>query len=313
MLDSVRTLLAGLVDYAGLFPPAGLGMEEAVANYAAYRMSPDAWALGRFVVPAPRLGELERAARDVMPHERTTAADAGWRLSALGAELARDVDRIAEFNRVHSDPANGLAVVDTIEVKIASPEKIAWAAAVIGGSLTTYYEIPIGGDPTLYLDAIRAAGGRAKVRTGGVTADAFPAPARLARFMDSCVRAAIPFKATAGLHHPVRGDFRLTYEPGSARAPMFGFLNVWVAASLLSAGGSAADAARALEETVPQEFHFDADALTWRGHRLTTTHLAAVRERVAVSFGSCSFTEPVEELGRIIQGAGSREQGAGAG
>ncbi len=51
MNDALRPLLSGLIDYAGLFPPAAVSMADAVANYAAYRTSADAWALGRFVLP----------------------------------------------------------------------------------------------------------------------------------------------------------------------------------------------------------------------------------------------------------------------
>ena len=59
----LRILLRGLIDYAGLFPPASLDMADAVRNYAAYREGEHAWALGRFVVPAARLEEFERVAR----------------------------------------------------------------------------------------------------------------------------------------------------------------------------------------------------------------------------------------------------------
>src|SRR5436309_1541360 len=54
---SLTALMTGLVDYAGLFPPAQLSMADAAANYLQYRASGDAWMLGRFVCPAPRLGE----------------------------------------------------------------------------------------------------------------------------------------------------------------------------------------------------------------------------------------------------------------
>ncbi|HEU4565909.1 MAG TPA: hypothetical protein VFS05_14715 [Gemmatimonadaceae bacterium] len=291
MLRSVRTLMAGLIDYAGLFPPAGLGMAEAVANYAAYRAGPRAWALGRFVVPAARLDELAREAAPHLPDDGG-AADDVWRLSALCAEPPHDVRRIADFNERHA----GRAVVDVVELRAAAPDRVAWAASLLPRGLTAYYEIPLAGDPRPLVAAIGAAGGRAKARTGGVTEDAFPPAARLARFMQACVESGVPFKATAGLHHAVRGPYRLTYEPGSACTPMFGFLNVWVAAALLRAGGSPADAARALEETAPDEFRFDDGGVTWRGTRIDDARLADVRERVAIAFGSCSFTEPVEEM-----------------
>jgi len=76
---------------------------------------------------------------------------------------------------------------------------------------------------------------------------------------------------------------------------MFGFLNVFLAAALLAAGGSRAEAQALLEESDPAALHVDDDALVWRAHRFTAPQLAAARGHI-VSFGSCSFTEPVEEL-----------------
>ncbi len=290
MLTSVRTLMTGLIDYAGLFPPAGLGMAEAVASYAEHRSGPEAWALGRFIVPASRLDELESAAQPHFPR----SGEAPWRLSVLtGPGLAGELDRIADFNRRH---ASTRALIDTVELPAPTADKVTWAASLIAGALVPYYEVSLGGDPRPLIAAIRSSGGRAKVRTGGVTADAFPPAARLARFMAACVEAGVPFKATAGLHHPVRAQYRLGYEPGSPCATMFGFLNVWLAAALLRAGAAATDAVAALEETIPDAFRFDDDGLTWRGQRLDNTLLAAVRERVAIAFGSCSFSEPVDEM-----------------
>ena len=64
---ALRTLVAGVVDYAGLFPPAGLDMPAAVRHYAECRVGDDAWMLGRFVVQAARLDEWESAVA-ALPH-----------------------------------------------------------------------------------------------------------------------------------------------------------------------------------------------------------------------------------------------------
>jgi hypothetical protein len=114
-------------------------------------------------------------------------------------------------------------------------------------------------------------------------------------FIDACQREAVPFKATAGLHHPVRGSYRLTYEPGSPVGTMYGFLNVFVASALIHAGESRNSAIAALEETDRRAFVFDDDAITWRDIRITTDQLEASRQ-FAISFGSCSFREPIDEL-----------------
>ncbi|HJS47749.1 MAG TPA: hypothetical protein VJ773_07180, partial [Gemmatimonadales bacterium] len=135
----------------------------------------------------------------------------------------------------------------------------------------------------------------AKIRTGGVTPDAIPAPARVARFLAGCARLRLPFKATAGLHHPIRADYPLTYAPDAPRATMFGYLNLFLAAALLHAGGSEEDAARLLEETRLSAFTFGEHGVRWDGYRLSLADLAESR-RYALGVGSCSFDEPLADL-----------------
>ena len=163
-------------------------------------------------------------------------------------------------------------------------------------NLQAYIEIPIARDPGGLIDAIGRLGGRAKVRTGGVTRDAFPATVDLIRFIHHCARARVPFKATAGLHHPLRAEYPLTYAPGSASAPMFGFLNVLLAAAFLGTGMDDAEAALLLEESSPAAFRFDERGIGWRGHLLDRRALQSSRQEGMISFGSCSFTEPIGDL-----------------
>jgi len=292
---ALRTLLHETIDYAGLFPPAALDMPAAVANYAAYRVGPDAWALGRFVLPAARLGEFEWAADALLtPGDR-------WRLSVLlGPELDADAARVRDVNRRHG--ARATAVVDAVELRAADAPAIARAAAAVPEGADAYVELPAAGDVRALVRAVGRAGLRAKVRTGGVTPDAFPRSDDLAAFLEACVSEGVPFKATAGLHHPLRGAYRLTYEPASATGTMFGFLNVFLATALLGAGGSRAEARALLEEGDPAALRLDDDAVAWRGHHFTAPQLAAARARV-VSFGSCSFREPVDELQGVLGAA----------
>ncbi|HET7190233.1 MAG TPA: hypothetical protein VFI52_18910, partial [Gemmatimonadaceae bacterium] len=92
--SSLRALVAGLVDYAGLFPPASLDMPAAAARYAEYRASADAWMLGRFIVPVARLNELA-AALPAQP-------DTPWTLCVLmGDDLQADARRLADFEAEH--------------------------------------------------------------------------------------------------------------------------------------------------------------------------------------------------------------------
>src|SRR5262249_14422193 len=127
-------------------------------------------------------------------------------------------------------------------------------------------------------------------------ADAFPTAQHVTRFIRACLSARVPFKATAGLHHPLRAEYRLTYEAGAPSALMFGYLNVFLAAALMANGLSDADAVRLLQERDPNAFDLKPAMLAWRGRTLTAEEARRVREQVAVSFGSCSYREPVDEL-----------------
>ncbi|HKR64678.1 MAG TPA: hypothetical protein VJZ00_13180 [Thermoanaerobaculia bacterium] len=231
MNDSLRALLENLIDYAGLFPPAALSMQDAVRNYARYRDGEYAWALGKFVVPQDRVDEVP----------------AEFPLSILGVDEVKSMD----------DARPG-AFVEITDVAL--------------------------------IDELARRGLRAKIRTGGLTVDAFPAVENVAEFLRACAAKGVAFKATAGLHHPLRCVKPLTYEPNAPTGKMHGFLNVFLAAALLDH----ADAI--LGEEDPKAFQFDDDAASWRGHRASTDALRAMRRDFAISFGSCSFEEPIGDL-----------------
>lgn len=263
-------------------------MSAAVQGYASYRAGEHCWALGRFVLPVARLAEFEAAAAPCLP-----AAGSPWKLAALsGTALSADLAVITGFNQRYA----GRAVVDTVELKAATPEAIASALGVIDGRLDAYVELPIAQDPAPLVAELARRGGRAKIRTGGITADAFPAPADVLRFLRRCLEAGVPFKATAGLHHPFRGVYRLTYARDSGCAMMSGFLNVFLAAAFLEHGMGWADALALLEETDPASLRVDPESIAWRTWQLDDAELRHTRRRSAMAFGSCSFREPIDDL-----------------
>lgn len=228
MKRSLRVLLDQLIDYAGLFPPAALSMEDAVRNYARYREGEYAFALGKFVVPQARSHEVP----------------SDFPLSILGVDEVKELDD-------------------------AKP-----------GAFAESFD----------LDEIKRRGLRAKIRTGGVTPDAFPSMDDIARFLRACKEKGVAFKATAGLHHPVRCIKPLTYEPDAPTGTMHGFLNVFLAAAMID------DAEAILREEDPRAFVFTDDEARWRDRSVTTNELACTRRDFAVSFGSCSFEEPIGDL-----------------
>jgi hypothetical protein len=290
---TLRTLLHSLVDYAGLFPPAALDMNAAVHEYALHRAGDHAWMLGRFILPVSRLAEFETALSSL----GNSATGDVWQLSVLpSADLGATVAAIHDFNERNKVAQSRSAVADTIELKFESIPDLAAALATVPPTLTTYVELPIDDDLAPRLAAISRAGARAKVRTGGVTPGAFPASHALARFIQACADAGVPFKSTAGLHHPLRGEYRLTYGPASPHGMMFGFINVFLAAAFARAGLTLRELAQLLEEKDATAFVFTETSASWRGKTVSRTELSAVRHHGALSFGSCSFQEPVDDL-----------------
>jgi hypothetical protein len=292
-MDALHVLLHGSIDYAGLFPPAGFDMSTAVHNYAAYRQSADAWALGRFVLPVARIQEFESVSAGLLP---LRPAGEPWRIAALAGGSLEEFQSLGEFNCRHAADGAQSVSADVVELKADSVDTIERVMGAMPGYLQAYIEIPLDRDPAELIAAIGRAGARAKVRTGGVTVAAFPPARNLVRFLVACTAAGVQFKATAGLHHPLRAEYRLTYESDSESGTMYGFLNLFLAAAFLRAGMDPADAARLLEERTVEAFRFEGRELSWNGHRLDRETLHRARRDAIISFGSCSFTEPLEDL-----------------
>jgi hypothetical protein len=284
-MDAIRAMLTEIVDYAGLFPPAQLGMAQAVRNYAAYRCGPHAWMLGRFIVPASRLDEFAGTSGLLLEDPEP------WRLSVVcNLPIAPHLQAIDAFH------ARGLGSrVDTLEIKAGRPEEIVTAAKDLNGRFTAYFEIPHDAEAALFMPSLREAGARAKVRTGGVTPESIPNPQAIARFLLTCAESGVPFKATAGLHHPLRGMHQLGTK-GGEQAVMHGFLNVFLAAALALCGSSLTELVDLLNENSAGSFTFGPGYVRWRSREMSIGQLIRMRQTFAVAFGSCSFEEPVADL-----------------
>ena len=231
MVESLQALLREIIDYAGLFPPAKLSMETAVRSYLRYKNGPEDWLVGRFVCPATRLRELDthleraeitdeirlcitgRGGDDAQSFLRNTIAD----LAEVRDKCRRTKPEFFEV-RVPAVTlnANGFGRLLT-ELKRRS------------GDLEVVLELPFTTDwrediPAAIKRIALSNGFKVKIRTGGVEPSAFPMPEQVALFISCCAANDISFKATAGLHHPVR-----TFDE-SVGGEMFGFFNVFFAA-----------------------------------------------------------------------------------
>jgi hypothetical protein len=283
---AAQALLSHLIDYAGLFPPASLEMEPALRNYQQYLAGEYSWMLGNFIVPAARLAEFAEVFREVCCDEQ----EQPWTLSVVcaGDNVPADLHAIDEFQQ-------GAAFIAALEIKAADVRRTSSVLAALPRGRSRYVEIAPDGAGEL-LPLLHASGARAKLRTGGVIAEAIPAPEQVTRFLMECAEARVAFKATAGLHHPLRGPHALTYAQKSDEATMHGFLNVFLAATLAWSGSSQSLLTAMLATEDPAEFRLEDDEIVWRDLRITAEQIERARTEFAISFGSCSFTEPIDDL-----------------
>ena len=296
MSASLAALTSNLIDYAGLFPPAKLDMSTTVSNYSKYLACSESWMLGRVIVPTARLDEFEEYASELLPKSAETEP---WRISCLVApagddQLVEHISRIKVFNDIHAEAESGHAIIDVLELGGDSTENIETALDKIPDELFAFFEMPVSVDPRGLLAALAGSDAGAKVRTGGLTPDAVPDVNDLARFIAACATANIPFKATAGLHHPL---CKLDQAVG---AKMYGFLNVFTAACLLREGKvDEQTLVELLQDESITAFTYSDDELAWRDHTITTEQITNARSQFAISFGSCSFDEPRDDLRKL--------------
>lgn len=285
-MSAVGALLARIVDYAGLFPPASLDMERAVANYQSYLIAEHSWMLGNFVVPANRLGEFAEVFSRVCCNEQ----EQPWTLSVVcgSTTTGDDLKEIEEFQQ-------GAAFISTVEARAAEVRSARSLLRRMPAGPARYVEFPSERAKRL-LPVLASCKARAKLRTGGTSPEAIPKPEAVARFLQSCADSHIPFKATAGMHHAVRGSHHLTYDLSSPIAQTHGFLNFFLGAGLAWLGTGETAVVKTLKEEDPGAFRLEEDSISWHDQSLTAAQVAHFRADLAISFGSCSFAEPIEDL-----------------
>ena len=317
MRSSQRAFLSRLIDYAGLFPPAALDLRPAMFTYARDRTGPDAWMLSRFIVPVSRLMELQPFLSSLDPTAPLVLSVLGYAPASSSPEpwSNRAMRTLVDAHRFEQR-SEGRVRSDRFEMRI--PTELASdadALAMLLGDLDGVFraqgrgascialEVPLLEAPETVAPVVQAlsvANGRAardafalKIRCGGVTSDLFPSVEALASALTETLRAGVPFKATAGLHHPIR-QYREEVE-----TEMHGFLNVFGGAILARLHGLDADAlAEILDDTDPGHFELG-DTLVWKHLSATASDIAEARERSALSYGSCSFDEPRDDLRQL--------------
>jgi hypothetical protein len=275
-------LLRALFDDASLFPPAALAMPAALAGHRRHESAWYAELCGAFVCAQTRLTELSTAMNVAV----ATALDLSLVVTGGAAGVAPALDAVA------AEPRLRLRAVEVAVAKDAAPAEAAAAVATALdhaplAAAAGYIELPI----QALADQSGAAGlvalvddrgYRPKLRTGGVTADAFPDEATLAAALSAVVERRVPFKCTAGLHHAVR------HTAADTGFEHHGFLNVLLAVAAADDGADTATVARLLAERDPQAVAAQVAELD--------AGLVADTRHFFTSFGTCSIDEPVTDL-----------------
>jgi hypothetical protein len=298
---SLRALLAHSIDYAGMFPPCSLGLDSALRNQAEYVRSPYAWMLGAFVLPTEQFDATKQLLSQFDAQHPLRGAALGPKTASADAflEALDDADVATRSLSRHNVDLISISHLEMFLPKDVDVASLNEARSIVG-DLPVFWEAPPDRAEQIIAllsefnsDADSPTFGY-KLRTGGVTADAFPTSMQIAKALVTPATHQLPVKFTAGLHHPLR-QYR-----EEVKTKMHGFLNVLGAAVLAAEHRwDANQTAIMLDDENADSFSFTDDFFAWREWRIDTKRLR-YRRRFVVSFGSCSFDEPRDDL-RALQ------------
>jgi hypothetical protein len=292
-LDARTAAFAGLIDYAGLFPPASLSMGEAVAEYLEAGRGATRWVTGRFLSRSSQLEELAAVTaatlrRGEHPWQIGMIVDMSpGAAAALGREFQREM-------------APAMSITAT-EAKLAAPAvtdagSLIDTLATIDRDMAIFVEVDSAGSMEQQLHSVstalrdRGRAGGAKLRCGGIDPDAFPSVETVATFIWEATMLSLPFKATAGLHQPIR------HHDPDLDVWRHGFVNLLLACAACDGGEDMTTVTRIIGETEPSAFTFTSMAASWRGIAFPGSALRRARRSGMVAYGSCDLAEPIDAL-----------------
>ena len=289
MFTGAKILFSSIIDYAGLFPPAKLNLQQVMINYSRYQMADQNWMLGNLVLPISQWDEFESLLTIV---DSENDRNKLWPLSLIINEPVESaIAKIQSLNK------NNKILICALEFPLLSPQEIERFIPLLPAEVETFFEIPFSGDLKEYLSVLQGTKTSAKIRTGGLKIEAFSTVDQLAQYIWEFSKTGISFKATAGLHHALPGQYPLTKAPGAPIATMHGFMNVAISAAFVYWQKlTFQELLTLLKESSLNNFQFNTQGIHWCKHQLNLSELEATRKHFFRSFGSCSFQEPVDEL-----------------
>ena len=307
---NIQAFAGQLIDYAGLFPPASLSLDEAVDNFSRYQSSEDAWVLSRFICPVGKLKQLHTHMDEFSkksPLNLSILCRPGSDRQDFLTKLSEDISTSIAF-----EGKNKVSSFDSVEVRLpashGNEESILQAASTLvkdlRPELNVFFELSF--EKNWHMDLKRIVGFIAKInqsrgrglpkiglkmRCGGIVPEAFPGVDKVASVLVACHTNKIPLKFTAGLHHP------LPHFDSSIETTMHGFVNIFGAGMLATIyDWKEAEVEEVLLDQDPSNFSFENGGFSWKEFRVSELELEKLRKNALLSYGSCSFEEPISDL-----------------
>jgi len=323
MKASFKAFMREIIDYAGLFPPADLSLDTSLHKYNKYRNSDDAWMLSRYIIPASRLVELKPYDEALFSEEDPFVFSVLGKRTETISDYKEHLQEIATALEQFHENHKGGVQTDVLEIKLPKEAVFASDADLLAdiyeetarhfGNVTVFprdiffegvfdknWEKEIG----VILESMNHYNGGSssdntirtgfKLRCGGIEASMFPSIEQVSFTLSKVREQDLALKCTAGLHHPIR------HYDHSVNTKMHGFFNVFGGAML----GYAHDFSNEqMQEVIKEEdsdhFSFTDTGFQWRDFEVTTEDIEELREVALISFGSCSFDEPREDLQKL--------------
>ncbi|MBZ0203559.1 MAG: hypothetical protein K8I03_11145 [Ignavibacteria bacterium] len=308
---SLKAFADKIIDYAGLFPPASLELAQAFQNYIFYSQGEYKWMLNKFIIPAKRLPELEEimngmTIEGIVP--LSIIGTGGETVSEFDNNIINDIELISSFKNKFEAAAS----IDALEVRLPNelfineriddmPELMISVydrlEKTFGKNIPIFFEANLKQDHEARIISVvesiagldRSCG--FKIRTGGVEPSSFPAAEQIAFAIMTCCEFDVPMKCTAGLHHPIK------HYNEEVSSYMHGFFNVFGAAILAYTNNlDEEELLEILNDEDPYEFEFKESGFEYREIEVTNEEITDARENFILSYGSCSFDEPIADL-----------------
>lgn len=321
MRASFKAFMQEIIDYAGLFPPANLSLDTSIQKYSQYRKSDDSWMLSRYIIPSARLKELNPYKDNLLTEGDSFAFSVLGKQTETVSEYKGHLQNVVtSLKQFHADHGSHVTT-DVLEIKL--PREVVFAndedllseiyettarhfAGVkefpsdiyFEGIFDKNWEKEIG----LILKSLSNYNNSPatevnvgfKLRCGGVEASMIPSVEQVAFTLNRVRQQNLAIKCTAGLHHPIR------HYDHSVKAKMHGFFNVFGGAMLGYAHDfSDEQMTEVIKEEDPEHYKFTDSGFCWNELEVSTDEIKELREVAVISFGSCSFDEPREDLQKL--------------